>query len=615
MANTRVTELDFDQIKVNLKEFLRNQSQFTDYDFEGSNLSVLIDLLAYNTHYNAVLSNMISNEMFLDSAIKRSSVASLAKHLRYTPRSVRSATAKIRVTLTDVPGNPIFVTLEPFTVFNTIVDGLSLTFYNRDAYTTTPQTGAYVFDEVTLYQGRKLEFFYTVAVGADSSTKYVIPNTNVDTSSIRVQVTAASDGSVRTYTLMNDITQARSDSTVYYLEENTDGLYQIFFGDGILGRKLEAGDNISIQYLISDGAAGNISNNLAVNWTFNSIAGESGVNRSALTLSKPSGGANSEGVEDIKFNAINRYTTQGRAVTMTDYAAIITTELAGAQSVNVWGGENNVPPDYGSVYISIKPRTGYIITDLEKDRIVKEVLRPRSLVTATHKFVEPVFTYLSPNITLTYDLNRTNKSAAALTDQANTLVNEFFNTNLQRFNAAFYYSQLVEQLMDLDDAIVSANVILTLQKRLAIEAGRSFSGIQQWPGKIEPGSITSNFWVYIDPITAVLNTLRLRDSPDRMPPNPEGTGTLQLVDAVTNALVFNNIGTINYGTGVMNITNLPVTGYVGAATDVRIRAQTQDSSRDIEPGYNEILTQDDTRADVISNQTNGITIGARTLRA
>jgi hypothetical protein len=169
--------------------------------------------------------------------------------------------------------------------------------------------------------------------------------------------------------------------------------------------------------------------------------------------------------------------------------------------------------------------------------------------------------------------------------------------------------------MDLDDAIVSANVILTLQKRLAVEAGRSFSGILQWPGKIEPGSITSNFWVYIDPITAVLSTLRLRDTPDRMPPNPEGTGTLQLVDAITNALVFNNIGTINYGTGVMNITNLPVTGYVGAATDVRIRAQTQDSSRDIEPGYNEILTQDDTRADVISNQTNGITIGARTLRA
>lgn len=614
MANIRVTELDFDEIKDNLREYLRAQTAFTDYDFEGSNLSVLMDLLAYNTHYNAVLANMVSNEMFLDSAIKRSSVASLAKHLRYTPRSARSARAKIRIVLQNVPGNPIFVNLDPFTLFSTNIDGQAAEFYNRNAYTTTPVAGVYTFEEVELFQGRKLDFFFTVQAGATAATKYVIPNANIDTLTLRVQVTHNIDGTVNTYTLMDDITEVNSTSLVYYLEENTSGQYQLNFGDGVLGRALQAGDIISIDYLVSDGAAGNISNNITPNWSFNSIAGETDQNRSATTLSKPQGGAAAEDVDSIRFNSIRRYTTQGRAVTATDYAALISAELPSAQSVNIWGGENSIPPKYGTVFISIKPRTGYVLTDVDKDHIINNVLKPRALVTTTHEFIDPVYTYVSPYIVATYDPARTTKTSAALTTQINTLVGQFFETNLQQFNAAFYSSQLSEQLMDIDDAIVSVNLITTLQKRLNVAAGRQFSGRIYWPARIHPGEMRSNFWVWVDPDNAIVHTLTLRDFPDTMPPDENGTGTLRAVDAISGETILGNIGSINYGTGEMNIIALPVTGYIGIASDIRIRAEIQDNSQDIVPGYNEILTQDDTIADVVSNQVNGITIGAKTLR-
>lgn len=615
MANTRVTELDFDEIKENLRQYLRSQTAFTDYDFEGSNLSVLMDLLAYNTHYNAVLANMVSNEMFLDSAIKRSSVASLAKHLRYTPRSTRSARAKISIVLQNVPGNPIFVNLDPFTLFSTNIDGQASEFYTRNAYTTTPVAGVYTFEEVELFQGRKLDFFYTVQAGATVATKYIIPNRDVDTLTLRVQVTHVSDGTVNTYTLMDDITEVNSNSLVYYLEENTQGFYQIHFGDGVLGRALQAGDNISMEYLISAGAAGNISNNITPIWNFNSIAGETEQNRSATTISKPQGGAAAENIDSIRFNSTRRYTTQGRAVTGTDYAALISSELPSAQSVNVWGGENSIPPKYGTVFISIKPRDGYVLTDLDKDHIINNVLKKRALVTTTHEFIDPVYTYVSPYIVVTYDPGRTNKTAAALTTQVNTLLGQFFETNLQQFNAPFYASQLSEQLMDVDDAIVSINLITTLQKRLSIPAGRQYSGKIYWPARLHPGEIRSNFWVWVNPETAEVHTLQLRDFPNTMPPDENGTGTLRAVDAISGETIIGNVGSVDYGTGLMNIIALPVTGYIGIASDIRIRAEIQDNSQDIVPGYNEILTQDDTVADVVSNQVNGITIGAKTLRA
>ena len=250
MANNsiRVTELDFDQIKVNLREFLRGQPEFTDYDFEASNLSVLIDLLAYNTHYNAVLANMVSNEMFLDTAIKRSSVVSLAKQIGYTPKSNRCARALVSVQLQNIIGSPNFLTLDQYVPFTTTVDGESYTFYTIDSHTTTPVNGIYTFNDVDLYQGRFLEFQYTVT-DPSPVAKYVIPNTDIDTSTLKVLI--QSGATTKTFSRNNDITDLNEQSQVYFLQENTQGQYEIYFGDGIVGLAPAVGDIIRISYLVT----------------------------------------------------------------------------------------------------------------------------------------------------------------------------------------------------------------------------------------------------------------------------------------------------------------------------------------------------------------------------
>ena len=612
MANTRVTELDFDTIKQNLKFFLKEQSQFTDYDFEGSNLSVLLDLLSYNTHYNAVLANMVSNEMYMDTALKRGSVASLAKHLRYTPNSVRSAMAKVKLTLTNIPAAPTYVILEPFTAFNVEVDGTSLTFYNNVAYTAFPNSaGEYVFEEVIVYEGTSLDFYYVVAASPTPASKYAIPNDNVDTTTIKVKVTYPNNV-VETYTRMDDITAANSTSTYYYLEEGTDGKYYIFFGDGVLGKNPEAGSIVSIQYLISNGTAGNVSTNVPLEWTVNSIAGESDANRTIDIVSRPTGGSNGDSVEQIRFNAINRYSTNGRAVTAKDYASIISAELPGAQSVNVWGGENQNPPAFGRIYISVKPKTGYVLTELEKQRIVNEILKPRSMVTINHEFVDPIYSYLNLSVDVKYDNALTNVSNATLVSQVSDLVQTFIDTKLERFNETFYPSQLQEQIMALDDSIVSANIIIEMQKRIPITSGVVFTGEVKFPSKIHPGSLTSNFFI-IQNSVGELTKVRMRDYPNDMPPDYNGSGTIRLINVSTGVIVSDNFGSINYGTGILTIPALDVYGFIGASSDVRLMVEVQENNRDITPGFDEILILDDTLADSTSNLKNGLTVNVNQL--
>jgi hypothetical protein len=607
MAYTRVTELDFDTIKGNLKDYLKNQSAFTDFDFDASNLQVLLDLLAYNTHYNAVLSNMVSNEMYLDTALKRSSVASLAKHLRYTPRSVRSAIGKVSVRLSNIAGTPTFLNIPSYTQFSTTVDGTPMTFFNRNSYTAVPNgSGEYFFPEVEIYEGRKLDFFYTVPANPTPATRYAIPNAGVDTTTIKVKVTEPS-GAVNIYTQMNDITAANSTSLFYYLEENIEGFYEIFFGDGVLGYSPPAGSIVSLEYLISNGAMGNVSTTLAVTMNANSIAGEAQANRIISLISLPTGGMDSETVEQLRFNAIQRYTTNGRAVTANDYASIISAELPGAQSVNVWGGENNVPPVFGRVYISVKPKTGYVLTEFEKQRIVNDILRPRSVVTVVHEFVDPIYTFLNLEIRIDYQDGKTNKTAAEIAAQTNTTTNAFIDTNLERFNATYYQSQLQEKIMNLDDSILGVNIIVSLQKRIKVAAGQIFSGKIRWPSKLHPNQIRSNFFAYTTDDGAVVGA-RIRDYSDTMPPDYNGTGTLKIVNAATGKLLQDHAGTINYATGEMNITRLPVTGYLGASTDVRLIASIQETSQNITPGFDEILAMDDTTADVLSNLENGLNI-------
>ena len=608
MANIRVTELDFDTIKTNLKDFLRDQTEFTDYDFDASNLSVLLDILAYNTHYNAVLANMVTNEMFIDTALKRSSVASLAKHLSYTPRSAYSAEATVDIALQAVPGNPTVVTLDRYQTFNTNIDGTPFTFYNIESYVASPVNGVYTFADVKVYEGRKLDYYYTVGAGSTPATKYVIPNQGVDTRTLQVSVQYSGTSSFsQSYTEVTNIVNIDGSSAVYYLEENTEGFYQIYFGDGVLGRNLAAGDIVKMSYLLGNGANGNVSTNVPVSWTTASLFGEASGDRSITAKIKPSGGAVKETADEIKFNALNTYVTQNRAVTERDYASLIAANLPAARSVNIWGGEKNNPPEYGVVYISIAPKTGYVLTDDEKTRIVRDILQPRSLVTVRHEFVDPTFTYLKFDVNATYSTARTNRTAQQISSLINDRITTFINTNLREFNKKFYASQLQEQLMDVDDSVLSVIMSQYLQKRITPNLGTNqFTGSVIFPARLHPGELSSTKFIYSD--TTGTYTAQIRDVADTIPADYAGTGTLKLYDLSNSGVLNNNLGTVNYLTGEVMINLLTITGYVGNITDVRINARVQSDSLDFTPGYNEILLLDDSTSDVISGNENGINI-------
>lgn len=610
--NVRVTELDFDTIKDNLKTYLRDQSQFTDYDFDASNLSVLIDLLAYNTHYNAVLANMVSNEMFLDTALKRSSVVSLAKQINYTPQSRRSATANLTVAISNVPSTPNFLTLEPYTQFTTIIDGTAYTFYNISSYSTTPVNSTYTFTDVEVHQGRIIEQYFTVGANSTPANRYEISNANADTQTMQVLVQRNGVGQFdAVYTPVTDITAVDSDSTVYYVQENTRGLYEIYFGDNVLGRKLNQGDIVKVRYLISDGDAANVSTNVAVSWSLNSVAGESANDRNIITVSKPAGGAEKETIDSIRFRSLNNYTAQGRAVTKTDYSTLISNYLPGVQSVNIWGGEENDPPQYGKTFISVKPKTGYVLTTAEKEYIVDEVLKPRSVVTAIHEFVDPTLTYLNFDIDVRYSSAQTAKTAAQIQTLVNSTVTAFMNTNLNKFNANFYRSQLEEQIMDIDNAILNVNIEFKLVRRFGLIPNVRFTGAQaiQFPTKLHPAEIRSSYFYFNDIGSTV--PAQIRDVPDESPPDYEGTGTLKTYNLDTGAILNNNLGTVDYGTGKITISsdsNLTIAGYLGSVNELYVYAGVQGNVSAVFPGYNEFLSLDDALAQTISNVENGITI-------
>lgn len=606
--NTPVTELDFDPLRSSLKQFLRSQTAFTDYDFDASNLSVLIDLLAYNTHYNAVLANMVNNEMFLDTALKRSSVVSLAKHLNYTPRSQRSAEAKVNIVLQNVPGNPNFVTLDRYTLFNTTIGGDTYSFYNNESYVATPSESVYTFGNVRLYQGRKLEYYYTVGASPGPDNKYVIPNQAVDTRTIQVAVQYGGSANFsETYVLNTNAVQLNGTTKAYFMEENTEGFYQIYFGDGVLGRVLTAGDIVKISYIVSDGAGANVSTNVPITWTTSTLAGELQADRSITTISKPSGGAVREDIESIRFNALNAYSSNNRAVTNKDYAGIIQAQLPAARSVNVWGGEQNVPPSYGVVYISIAPKTGYFLTDDEKARIVNDILKPRSMVTMRHEFIDPEYTYLNFKITATFNTGATNRSAQQISSLLYNEVQTYITTNLEQFNAIFYQSQLHKQLLAADSSLLSVNIIQSLQKRIVPNISSTlFSGAVNFSAALHPAEITSTKFVYT--AGTAIYTARIGDVPDQTPPDYAGTGTLKLYDISNGNVILENLGSVNYATGRVNINDLEITGYIGGITDVRITAQIQETSKDITPGYNEILELDDSSASINSGLENGIVV-------
>lgn len=464
-SNLRVTELDFDNIKSNLKTYLQSQDQFTDYNFDGSALSILLDILAYNTHYNALYANFVANEMFMDSATKRSSVVSLAKHFGYTPQSIKSAKAKVNLTI-NTTGSPQSLMLPKYTPFTTTIDGVDYTFYNLSNVTVPPvATNRFYYENLEIVEGVPLTYRYTVQNGQN---KFLIPNFNVDTSTLTVDVqNSGSDATRTTFNLAGnaDYTTVSGTDPVYFLEETRDGYFQIVFGDGIVGKQLNDGNIVALTYLVSNGTKANDSTSFSLGSVTNVV-----VSSASLTLAqKATGGADAESIDSIRYNANKFFVTQNRAVTSEDYKNIILKEYPNIDAISAWGGDTQTPAVYGKVFISAKPTNGTALTKEIKDNLLK-ILKSKSVVGITPEFVDPDFLYLTLDTKFYYDPSRTTAIGSTISSNVLATIKNYAQSDLNNYDCVFRKSKLQRFIDYTDKSILNNNTDIMLYKLLPVNS-------------------------------------------------------------------------------------------------------------------------------------------------
>jgi hypothetical protein len=562
----QVSELDFDAIKENLKTFLRGQSEFSDYDFEGSGLSVLLDVLAYNTHYNALYTNLSVNEMFLDSASKRASVVSLAKMLGYTPRSAKCSSAKINATISSPQSSPDVVTLPDRQPFITSIDGVSYTFYNNGAKTVSrSSTGTYTFTDLTIIEGTPLQFKYTVSPGV----RIIVPNANVDidTLTVSVQENSSSDVYVN-YTRSDKLTNVTSLSKVYFIKEIDDGLYELQFGDGILGQALSNGNVVTLDYFVSSLSAPNTAS--VFNYNGATLLGS---NLSVTTTARASGGADPEDISSIKFNAPRIYASQDRAVTPDDYKSIILSRVPEAQAVSVWGGEDNNPPIYGKTFISVKPKGAEVkLTQQQKDNILNNVLASRNIVSIFPEIIDPEFLNIKATVFVYYNPKETTKSSNQIESIVKDAISQYNDDELERFDGVLRFSKLSRVIDEADPSIIN-NITRILIKREFVPNYNISSQyklnlitpISQDGGNQGDVFSTSGFFVPNRPEIHYLDD------------DTNGNVRLYYIGQNFDKIIVNPfIGTIDYAAGIIIVNNLTISSIDGSIFEMRIKPETYD---------------------------------------
>lgn len=463
-SNINIVDLDFNSIKNNLKTFLKSQDELKDYNYEGSSLSVLLDLLAYNTQYNAYYLNMVSNEMFLDTAIKRSSVVSQAKALGYTPKSAIAPSATVNLTISGVTDAEL--SLPKYTKFmSEAIDGVNYTFVTWDTQTTTTdlvnQTAS--FYDITLKQGTPLVLNYIADNNTNPYSKIEIPDTNVDTSSMQVTVSQSSTNSAyNIYTAASSYTTLDGESRVYFLQEGLNGNYEIYFGDGVLGKKLDDGNFVQVTYLSTAGTAATGANNFVL---IDKVNGYSSANVTSVQATGQ--GGSKETIDSIKFQAPKTFAAQGRAVTKEDYITAIQQNNLGYSfdSISVWGGQENEQPVYGQVFISMKPAGAYNLTATQKQKLISDVIKPISVLTVEPTIVDPDYTYIIINANVVYDQTKTAFTSNQIQAAVKAAINNFANRTLNTFNSTFMASELNQAIKDANPSIITGEFNIQLQKK------------------------------------------------------------------------------------------------------------------------------------------------------
>jgi len=479
MPLVNFANLDFDQIKTSIKDYLRSNSNFTDYDFEGSNLSTIIDVLAYNTYITSYNANMVSNEVFIDSATLRENVVSLARNIGYVPKSIKSSRANISLFVdvssnTSYPIKPEALILNKGVVCSTNAFGSqSYTFSILDDVTVPVVDNIASFDNIDVYEGTYLTTTFTVD-SFNPNQRFILPNSKIDTSSIRVIVkpTEKSDIS-RKYRQADSLFAIKPESPVFFVQEIEDERYELIFGDGVFGIKLQAPNFIQVSYLVSNGelanniSSFNFSGRITSSRSTTAIA--SGI--SLITTNQSSfSGANIEGVESIKKYASRIYASQNRAVTAKDYESIVPTIYPETESISVFGGEELFPPQFGRVFISIKPTNGTYLSNLIKDNIKNEI-KKYAVAGIVPEIIDLKYLYLETTINAYYNTNLARSTDSITSIVSNVVENYANSTELNKFGARFKYSQFLKIIDSSSDAITSniTTVVMRRDLRVALD--------------------------------------------------------------------------------------------------------------------------------------------------
>ena len=567
-----ITELDFDAIKANLKQFLKGQSEFQDYDFEGSGLSVILDILAYNTHYNAMYDNLAVNELFLDSAVKRNSVVSLAKMLGYTPRSAKCATADVNVQVTTVSTGPSVIVIPALSPFTTTIDGKTFTFYNREPLSATGPASVYQINNAKLTEGHYLTFRFTVA----DNTRYIIPNTNVDLTTLRVRVQeSATSSEFNTFTPATSLTEVDNTTRAYWIKEIDDGLYELVFGDGVLAAALVPGNVISIDYFVSSLSAPNG----ARVFQYSGAPPVDSATTSVFIVNPASGGDDVEDVQSIKFNAPRSYAAQNRAVTTEDYKTIIFNQFAEAKSVSVWGGEDNNPPVYGKTYVCIRPKSATKLTNQQKSDVVNTILASKNVVSVVPEVLDPEYLNIALDCTVYYNPRETIRSGKEIEELVRQTIFTYDDNDLQRFDGVYRHSKL-SRLIDTSEAgIVSNNTTVLIRRKIAPRYNVSAQYILNIINPIYTTGLAQNNIYTTGLFVAGSETIHYLDD--------DGLGNMRLyyIGPSADKIIVNpSIGTVDYANGIINIKNLHITSIADIDFEISIRP----SSYDVVSAYTQI---------------------------
>jgi hypothetical protein len=604
-ANLRIDGLDFDAIKTNLKDYLRAQEQFKDFDFEGAGMNILLDVLAYNTHYQAFYANMVANEAFLDSAVLRPSVVSIAKHLGYTPRSVKSSKIEVDMVFNSsaldsaIKGNAFVNKGDIFRgkLGNTTYNFMPLESYKVQVVNNTP-----VVKSVKLYEGT-LKTYNFVVNSFDPTQKFILPSNKIDVDTLVVRVqesTTNTTGLANLWFKATDINGLNPESLAYFLQETEEGRFELYFGDGILGKALRNGNLIQVEYVQTHG----IEANGCSNFTYSS-----GVNTALIgsTLSITPvvndynkngvsyGGTDPESMASIKYYAPRNYQAQERAVTEEDYKTILVREFSdGVDSFLVWGGEQNDPPSYGKVFISIKPKNGKRISTLEKLALEKSVLSKRNLVGITPEIVDPDFLFLEISSNSYYNPSKTNLSPDGLSAFILNNIKTFESDNLSKFGKNFKMSKFLYSIDNTNAAINGSRVSLRLNKK--IEPLLSYSApynIKFDNALLHPIDgyqpiLSSSGFGYADSTSPLLVKPTVDCYLD-----DDGRGNIRIYKVVGTEKVYINrkTGTIDYTTGKVVLNNFKVE-YINPRTDSEIKITVIPAAQDISARRNQIIMID-----------------------